>query len=121
FHVESYPTVHQMVSRVRAKLSPATSFSDILQALFPCGSITGTPKISAMKILRQLEPLPRGVYCGTIGWAAPDGRMRFNVAIRTIALFPQGRAVFNVGGGVIFDSTVRGEYDECMLKAQFAG
>lgn len=120
FHVESYPTVHQMVSRVRAKLKPATGFSDILKALFPCGSITGAPKISAMKILRQLEPVPRGIYCGTIGWAAPDGRMRFNVAIRTLSLFPHGKAVFNVGGGIVFDSTDQGEYEECLLKAQFA-
>lgn len=121
FKIESYPTVHQMVSRVRAKLLPNTSFGTIVNALFPGGSITGAPKISAMKILRALEPSPRGVYCGAIGWAAPDGRMRFNVAIRTISLFPQGNAIFNVGGGIVYDSTARSEYDECLLKARFAG
>ncbi|WP_011582047.1 MULTISPECIES: aminodeoxychorismate synthase component I [Chelativorans] len=120
FHVESYPTVHQMISRVRAKLCDGLALADILAALFPCGSVTGAPKISAMKILRELEATPRDVYCGAIGWAAPDGRMRFSVAIRTISLYPGGDAVFNVGGGVVFDSTARDEYDECLLKARFA-
>jgi len=120
FHVESYPTVHQMISRVRAKLLDGLTLADILAALFPCGSVTGAPKISAMKILRELEESPREVYCGAVGWAAPDGRMRFNVAIRTISLYPDGEALFNVGGGVVFDSTARSEYDECLLKARFA-
>ncbi|WP_173932422.1 aminodeoxychorismate synthase component I [Chelativorans sp. Marseille-P2723] len=120
FHVETYPTVHTMISRVRAELLPGLSFTDILGALFPCGSVTGAPKISAMKILRALETAPRDVYCGAIGWASPDGRMRFNVAIRTVSLYPDGEAVFNVGGGVVFDSTARSEYDECLLKGQFA-
>ena len=73
-------------------------------ALFPCGSITGAPKIRAMEILRALETAPRDVYCGAIGWIAPDGPMRFNVAIRTISLFAGGEAVYNVGGGIVFDS-----------------
>ncbi|TYR30177.1 aminodeoxychorismate synthase component I [Mesorhizobium microcysteis] len=120
FRVETYPTVHQMVSLVRARLLDGLTFRDILAALFPCGSITGAPKISAMKILRALEDRPRDVYCGAIGWMAPDGTMRFNVAIRTISLFPEGRAVFNVGGGVVFDSTADGEYAECLLKGRFA-
>ncbi len=120
FHVESYPTVHQMISRIRARLLPELTLADILTALFPCGSITGAPKISAMKILRKLERAPRDVYCGAIGWIAPDGRMRFNVAIRTISLYPGGEAVFNVGGGVVFDSTAQSEYDECLLKTRFA-
>lgn len=120
FRVESYATVHQMVSRIRARLRQGLSFRDILAALFPCGSITGAPKISAMKILRALEETPRDVYCGAIGWIAPDGAMRFNVAIRTISLFPDGRAVFNVGGGVVSDSTAEGEYAECLLKGRFA-
>lgn len=120
FHVETYPTVHQMISRVRAKLSPGVTFTDILTALFPCGSVTGAPKISAMKILRGLEESSRDVYCGAIGWAAPDGCMRFNVAIRTITLHDDGEAIFNVGGGVVYDSTAREEYEECLLKARFA-
>jgi para-aminobenzoate synthetase component 1 len=64
--------------------------------------------------------VPRGVYCGAIGWIEPSGRMRFNVAIRTITLFPDGGAVYNVGGGIVFDSSVEEEYAECLLKARFA-
>ena len=120
FRVETYPTVHQMISRVRARLKENLSLRALFAALFPCGSITGAPKISAMKILRALEDGPRDVYCGAIGWLAPDGRMQFNVAIRTISLYPEGRAVYNVGGGVVFDSTAEGEYEECLLKGRFA-
>lgn len=120
FRIESYTTVHTMVSLVKARLLEGLEFRDILAALFPCGSITGAPKISAMKILRELEDEPRDVYCGSIGWLAPDGRMEFNVAIRTISLYPNGRAVYNVGGGVVFDSTADGEYEECLLKGRFA-
>jgi para-aminobenzoate synthetase component 1 len=120
FRIESYPTVHQMVSRVRAKLLPDLSLRNIFAALFPCGSITGAPKIRAMEVLRDLETSPRGVYCGAIGWIAPGGAMRFSVAIRTISLYPQSEAVYNVGGGVVFDSTAEEEYRECLLKARFA-
>jgi para-aminobenzoate synthetase component I len=120
FRIETYPTVHQMVSRVRAKLLPGLAIADIFAALFPCGSITGAPKIRAMEILRDLEGVPRDVYCGAIGWIAPGGRMRFSVAIRTISLFSGGEALYNVGGGVVFDSTAQAEYAECLLKAKFA-
>ncbi len=120
FRIESYPTVHQMVSRVRAKLLPGLGIRQIFAALFPCGSITGAPKIRAMEILRELEEAPRDVYCGAIGWIAPGGTMRFSVAIRTISLFSSGEAVYNVGGGVVFDSTAQEEYQECLLKARFA-
>ncbi|PWK71700.1 aminodeoxychorismate synthase component I [Aminobacter sp. AP02] len=120
FRIESYPTVHQMVSRVRAKLLPGLSIERVFAALFPCGSITGAPKIRAMEILRELESVPRDVYCGAIGWIAPGGTMRFSVAIRTITLHEDGEAVYNVGGGVVFDSTSEAEYAECLLKARFA-
>ncbi len=120
FRVETYPTVHQMVSRVRAKLLPGLAMRRIFAALFPCGSITGAPKIRAMQILRALEDAPRDVYCGAIGWIAPNGTMRFSVAIRTVSLFADGEAVYNVGGGVVFDSTAEEEYRECLLKARFA-
>lgn len=120
FRIETYPTVHQMVSRVRARLLPGLAIRRIFAALFPCGSITGAPKIRAMEILRELESGPRDVYCGAIGWIAPSGTMRFSVAIRTISLYPDGEAVYNVGGGVVFDSTVEEEYKECLLKARFA-
>ncbi|CAN7351372.1 aminodeoxychorismate synthase component I [Pararhizobium sp. LjRoot238] len=120
FDVETYPTVHQMVSHVRAKLLPDTGITQIFEALFPCGSVTGAPKMRAMEILHDLEAGPRDAYCGSIGFIAPDGTMRFNVAIRTLSLFPNGEAIFNVGGGIVFDSTAEAEYEECLLKARFA-
>ncbi|OOG72541.1 Aminodeoxychorismate synthase component 1 [Ensifer sp. M14] len=120
FDIETYPTVHQMVSHVRAKLRPDVGITDIFTALFPCGSITGAPKMRAMEILHDLEDGPRDAYCGAIGFIAPNGIMRFSVAIRTISLFADGQAVFNVGGGIVFDSGAQSEYDECLLKARFA-
>lgn len=120
FEIETYPTVHQMVSHVQAKLLPSLSVRDIFAALFPCGSITGAPKIRAMEILHDLEDGPRDAYCGAIGMIAPNGAMRFSVAIRTVTLFDGGKAVFNVGGGIVFDSTDKAEYEECLLKARFA-
>ena len=120
FDIETYPTVHQMVSHVQARLRPGLSIRDIFAALFPCGSITGAPKMRAMEILHALENAPRDAYCGAIGMISPSGVMRFSVAIRTITLFDGGRAVFNVGGGIVFDSTAEAEYEECLLKARFA-
>lgn len=119
FAVESYETVHQMTSLVTGQMQPGTGLSEIFHALFPCGSITGAPKLRAMEILAGLEPAARDIYCGTIGWAAPDGRSEFNVAIRTLML--EGtRAVLNVGGGVVYDSTAPSEYEEALWKARFA-
>ncbi|MFL0693258.1 MAG: aminodeoxychorismate synthase component I [Agrobacterium tumefaciens] len=120
FAIETYPTVHQMVSYVRARLLPEIGLPEIMAALFPCGSVTGAPKMWAMRILHELEADPRDVYCGAIGWCDPAGPMRFSVAIRTISLFKEGRAVFNVGGGIVFDSKAEAEYEECLLKARFA-
>ena len=120
FDIETYPTLHQMVSHVRAKLLPETSIAEIFAALFPCGSITGAPKMWTMKILHELEGTPRGAYCGSIGCIAPSGAAQFNVAIRTITLFEDGRARFNVGGGIVFDSNAVDEYAEALLKARFA-
>ncbi|TAT85429.1 aminodeoxychorismate synthase component I [Rhizobium ruizarguesonis] len=120
FDIETYPTVHQMVSHVQARLRPDLSIRDIFSALFPCGSITGAPKMRAMELLHALEDAPRDAYCGAIGMISPTGAMRFSVAIRTITLFEGGRAVFNVGGGIVFDSTAEAEYEECLLKARFA-
>ncbi|SCB59465.1 aminodeoxychorismate synthase, subunit I [Rhizobium aethiopicum] len=120
FEIETYPTVHQMVSHVQARLRQSLSIRDIFAALFPCGSITGAPKIRAMEILHALEDDPRNAYCGAIGMISPTGAMRFSVAIRTVTLFDGGRAVFNVGGGIVFDSTAEAEYEECLLKARFA-
>ncbi|WP_281994968.1 aminodeoxychorismate synthase component I [Ruegeria faecimaris] len=119
FKVETYATVHQMISLVQAQLHLGAELSDILNALFPCGSITGAPKIRAMEILTDLEPWPRDIYCGAIGWAAPDGRSEFNVAIRTL-MVDGNKATLNVGGGVVWDSTAPSEYEEALWKARFA-
>ncbi len=119
FAVETYTTVHQMVSLVRARLRVGVTLADIFAALFPCGSITGAPKVSAMTILANLEPAAREIYCGTIGWAAPDGRSEFNVAIRTLTL-DGTQARFNVGGGLVWDSTAASEYEETQWKSRFA-
>lgn len=120
FAIETYETLHQMVSRITAQLLPGIGLPDILQALFPCGSITGAPKLRAMQILRDLEPAPRGIYCGSIGWMAPDGASCFNVAIRTLSLFDDQRIRLNVGGGIVYDSQVDSEYEEALWKARFA-
>ena len=119
FAIESYATVHQMTSDIVAQVLPDLTVSEVFGALFPCGSITGAPKIRAMEILSDLEPTPRGAYCGAIGWMAPDGAMEFNVAIRTLICEPSGQVSLNVGGGIVYDSTASSEYHEALLKAQF--
>ncbi|MEJ6394344.1 aminodeoxychorismate synthase component I [Gymnodinialimonas sp. 2305UL16-5] len=119
FHIESYATVHQMTSEVVAQIKAEHGLADIFKALFPCGSITGAPKIRAMEILSDLEQGPRGPYCGAIGWVAPDGAMAFNVAIRTLICTASGEVTLNVGGGIVFDSTADDEYREALLKARF--
>ena len=119
YSVESFATVHQMSSTVEAQLQGAPGMAGLMPALFPCGSVTGAPKIRAMEIIREVEPAPRGLYCGSLGWMAPDGRAAFNVTIRTISLFGT-RAVLNVGGGVVHDSTAAGEWEEALWKARFA-
>ncbi|MEZ5777972.1 MAG: aminodeoxychorismate synthase component I [Paracoccaceae bacterium] len=120
FAVESYNTVHQMVSRVVGRLLPGTAPSALFRALFPCGSITGAPKIRAMEIIRELEAGPRGAYCGAIGWIGPDRSSSFNVAIRTLTLYGDRHVEFGVGGGIVADSTAHGEYEEALWKARFA-
>ena len=119
FALESFETVHQMTSTVTGQLEPEVTLGDLLRALFPCGSITGAPKLQAMKTLASLEDRARGIYCGTLGWFAPDGRSEFNVAIRTLAL-DSDRAHLSVGGGIVFDSCAELEYEEALWKARFA-
>ncbi|HEX6736390.1 MAG TPA: aminodeoxychorismate synthase component I [Azonexus sp.] len=118
FEVEPYPTVWQMVSAISAEIG-AASFGDILRALFPCGSITGAPKIRAMQIAAELEIGPRGAYTGALGWLAPDGDFRLNVAIRTLELATDGTARLGVGSGIVADSQPAAEWQECLLKARF--
>ena len=114
--VEQYSTVWQMTSTIKSQLRLDVDLVAIFRSLFPCGSITGAPKIATMEIIKDLEPQPRGVYCGTIGLLLPNGRRIFNVAIRTIQLH-QGKAIYGVGGGITWDSTWESEYREVHQKA----
>ena len=114
--VEQYSTVWQMTSTIKSRLREDVDLVAIFRSLFPCGSITGAPKIATMEIIKDLEPQPRGVYCGTIGLLLPNGRRIFNVAIRTIQLY-KGQAIYGVGGGITWDSTWESEYREVHQKA----
>jgi len=119
FEVETYKTVLQMTSTVTARRPSETRLSAILKALFPCGSVTGAPKIRAMELIAALEPAPRGVYTGAIGWAGPDGDFCFSVPIRTLVEQAGAGTRFGVGSGIVADSAADSEYAECCLKANF--
>jgi para-aminobenzoate synthetase / 4-amino-4-deoxychorismate lyase len=120
FRVETYPTVHQMVSDVTARIAPATPISTILRAAFPCGSITGAPKLQAMATIAATESGPRGAYTGSIGFAGPDGEAAFNVAIRTLALRDgDACATLGLGSGIVADSQAGAEWRECLAKGGF--
>ncbi len=123
FSVESYPTIHQMVTTVKARLRDGQSAADMVRALFPCGSITGAPKIRAMELIHEVERDPRGPYCGAIGRIDGSGDAAFNVAIRTLRLTPEenssGRAVLGVGSAIVADSQSLPEWRECLIKGGF--
>ncbi|MBS1188374.1 MAG: pabB [Rhodocyclaceae bacterium] len=118
FEIEDYPTLWQMVSQVSAEV-PGRGFGAILEALFPCGSITGAPKIRAMQIAGELEGEPRRLYTGALGWIAPGGDFRLNVAIRTLELAADGSGRLGVGSGIVADSQGEEEWNECLLKSAF--
>jgi para-aminobenzoate synthetase component 1 len=118
FALEAYPSVWTMTSTISATISARTSLEQILRALFPCGSITGAPKIAAMKRIQQTENLPRGLYCGSVGWLAPSGDFSLNVAIRTLLLQQNGHGQYHVGSGIVHDSVPQLEWDECHWKAR---
>jgi para-aminobenzoate synthetase component 1 len=116
FDVESFASVHQLVSTVEGRLAPGKHALDLLGACFPGGSITGAPKVAAMKIIEELEPHRRSIYCGAIGYVGYDGNMDLNIAIRT--LVQKGDHVYTwAGGGVVADSNVDAEYQESLDKA----
>ena len=120
FEVESYPTVHQLTSTVTARVPEGRDALDALVALFPCGSITGAPKIRAIAALADVEGEARGVYSGAIGWIDPDGDACFSVAIRTLVMAPDGtRATIGLGGGIVADSDAEAEWNETLAKAAF--
>jgi para-aminobenzoate synthetase/4-amino-4-deoxychorismate lyase len=122
FEIEPYPTVFQMTSTVTATPRPDLTLEELFTAMFPCGSVTGAPKVSTMRLLNELEPTTREVYCGAIGVVCPDGEAVFNVAIRTVWLdMEAGTAEYGVGGGITWDSVAAAEYDEVLAKAAVLG
>ena len=119
YSIEAYPTVYQMTSTVTAEISPVKGVIDIFKALFPCGSITGSPKINAIKRIKELESCPREVYCGTSGFITPEQEAIFNVPIRTVMIENKdGNAVYGAGGAITKDSTEKEEYEEVLVKAK---
>ena len=121
FDVERYPTLWQMTSTVEGTLPARVPLTEIFSALFPCGSVTGAPKISTVRIISDTEEAPRGLYTGTVGLLRPDGNVTFNVAIRTIVIDRStGIARMGVGAGITADSVPEDEYEECLLKGAFA-
>lgn len=116
FEVESFATVHHLVSTITSELAPGRDALDLLRGCFPGGSITGAPKLRAMQIIEELEPHRRGVYCGSIGYIGYDGAMDTNIAIRTLVI-SGGRARFWAGGGIVADSVLAEEYQETLDKA----
>lgn len=118
FQIEKYPNVYQMTSTIKAEIPNVISTTKILEALFPCGSITGAPKLSTMSLINQLEPTARGVYCGSIGIISPKQSSIFNVAIRTLVIDTKtGKVEFGTGGGITWDSLPDEEYNEALDKA----
>lgn len=116
FAIESYPKVHHLVSTVTGELAEGEDALSLLEACFPGGSVTGAPKYRAMQIIDELEPEPRGLYCGSIGYIGYDGSMQFNIAIRTLVI-AQGQASYFAGGGIVADSEEESEYQETLHKA----
>ncbi len=120
FEIETYPTVHQMTSTITAQLREGLTAVDVIRSMFPCGSITGAPKIRAMEIIAELEATPRGVYTGSIGRIDPNGDAAFNVAIRTLKLSSGARtATLGLGSGIVADSEAKAEWQECLDKSAF--
>ncbi|MDD5087537.1 MAG: aminodeoxychorismate synthase component I [bacterium] len=117
WRADRFPTVHQMTSLVRGRLRDGVSLFEILAATFPPGSVTGAPKIRACEIIAELEPVPRGIYCGSIGLFFPGGDFELNVAIRTLAFHPS--AILGIGSGIVADSDPQDEWAETKLKYEF--
>jgi para-aminobenzoate synthetase/4-amino-4-deoxychorismate lyase len=120
FEVEPYPTILQMTSTITATANPGITAADVLARLFPCGSVTGAPKIRAMEIIAETEAAPRGAYTGSIGAVRANGDAVFNVAIRTLAVAEGAHtATLGLGSGIVADSAPAAEWQECLAKAAF--
>ena len=118
FEVARYRTIYQMTSTVTAAIDPGIALQTVFQAIFPSGSVTGAPKVEAMRIIREIEREPRQIYTGAVGYVSPEGEMFFNVPIRTL-LLQSGDGEMGIGGGIVWDSTADGEWAEGQWKAAF--
>ncbi|NQT28577.1 MAG: aminodeoxychorismate synthase component I [Candidatus Omnitrophica bacterium] len=118
FNIEKYPTLYQMTSTVEGKLKKNLRLKEVFSSLFPCGSVTGAPKIKTMQIIKKLEKEPRGVYTGAIGYISPKAKSCFNVSIRTVQI-KKNKGELGIGGGIVYDSDAKAEYEEALLKAKF--
>lgn len=118
FNIEKHPTLYQMTSTIEGKLRKNLRLKEVFSSLFPCGSVTGAPKIKTMQIIKKLEREPRGIYTGAIGYISPKGKSCFNVAIRTVQI-KKNKGELGIGGGIVYDSKAKAEYEEALLKAKF--
>jgi para-aminobenzoate synthetase component 1 len=118
FDVEQYASVWTMTSSIQAEVDSNCRLETLLRALFPCGSITGAPKLAAMQCIRKLEKQRRGIYCGSVGYLSPQGDLSLNVSIRSLELDNHGQGTFGVGGGIVLDSDPDQEWLECLWKAR---
>jgi para-aminobenzoate synthetase component 1 len=117
FEIESFTSVHHLVSAVEGRVRPGLGPVDLLRATFPGGSVTGAPKLRAMEVIDELEVARRGPYCGAIAWIGFDGAMDSSIVIRTLVITPD-RVVAQAGGGIVADSDPAGEYEEQLLKVR---
>jgi len=118
FDIEKHPTLYQMTSTIEGKLKKNLSLKEVFSSLFPCGSVTGAPKIKTIQIIKKLEKEPRGIYTGAIGYISPKGKSCFSVAIRTVQI-KKNKGELGIGGGIVYDSKAKAEYEEALLKAKF--
>lgn len=119
FAVYTFPQVHQMISTISGTLQPNTSFTNVLEATFPMGSMTGAPKLKVMQLTEQYEQTQRGIYSGCVGYIAPNKNFDFNVVIRSIMYNATTQYIsYQVGGGITYNSNAESEYEECLLKAE---
>jgi len=118
FDIEKHPTLYQMTSTIEGKLKRNIRLKEMFSSLFPCGSVTGAPKIKTIEIIKELEKEPRGIYTGAIGYISPKKKSCFNVAIRTVWI-KRNKGELGIGGGIVYDSKAKDEYEEALLKGKF--